>query len=149
MLADLAAEKGRIPPDKLSEAIDTAIDAYVNGVYRAVKCIRNDNVLGAQLEAANSMLDLLTLIFALNGRHRPFLGYFEKELALYPLDDLPWSPAAFIGAIRRVLESADLETQQMLLIGMEAFCRARGHGRIFDSWNGKDRWAMTYRPQPT
>lgn len=147
-LAGWAAEKGRIPPDRLSGVIDIAIDAYVNGVYRAVKCIRNDNALGARLEAANSMLDLLTLVFALNGRHRPFLGYFEKELALYPLDDLPWSPAAFIGAIKRVLDSADLETQQMLLIGMEAFCRARGHGHVFDSWNGKDRWTMTWRSQP-
>jgi hypothetical protein len=147
-LAGLAAEKGRIPPDKLAGAIDTAIDAYVNGVYRAVKCIRNGNALGARLEAANAMLDLLTLVFALNGRHRPFLGYLEKELSLYPLDELPWSVDAFAGAIARVLDSADLETQQMLLADTEKFCRARGHGHMFDSWSGKDRWTMTWRPQP-
>src|SRR3989344_3059128 len=60
-LEKLVKEKSQIPPDKLNKFIDWWIDGYVNGVYRSVKCIRNENLFGAHIEAVNSMLDLLTL----------------------------------------------------------------------------------------
>ena len=126
--------------------IDGSLDGYVNGVYRSVKCIRDGNLFGARLEAANALLDLLTVVFALNGRHRPFLGYLEKELEKYPLEHLPWPAVDFVAMISRVLADADLRTQQDLLIGVEAWARSVGHGHVFDGWKGKDRWAMTFRP---
>ena len=147
-LQKLVKEKGCIPPDKLGAFIDWNIDAYVNGVYRSVKCVRNKNSFGAHIEASNSMLDLLTLVFALNGRLRPFLGYTEKELEKYQLEHLPWTPMEFIEKIKKVLETADLATQQELLIGMEKMCRAMGHGHMFDGWEGKDRWTMEFKPTP-
>jgi len=144
-LEQLAKEKGYIPQDKLSAFVDTWIDGYVNGVYRSVKCIRNGNSFGAHLEASNSMLDLLTLVFALNGRHRPFLGYVEKELEKYPLENLLWSPSEFVAKIKKVFETADLETQQELLKGVEKMCRRNKHGHMFDGWEGKDKWTMEFK----
>jgi hypothetical protein len=143
-LAKQIEDKGRIPPDQLDRCIDGWLDGYVNGVYRSVKCIRNGNALGARLEAANSMLDLLTLVFAMNGRHRPFLGYLQQELDHYPLRHLPWPPQAFVDKVARVLATADLETQQELLAGIETLARETGHGAVLDRWEGKDRWAMTF-----
>lgn len=144
-LAKIVKEKGYIPEDKREKLIDWWLDAYINGVYRSVKCIRNNNLVGAHLEAVNSILDLLTLIFAINGRHRPFLGYVQKELEQYPLESLPWEPTDFIKKIKNVLETADLKTQQELLSGIEKMSREMGHGNIFDSWEGKDKWAMSYK----
>ena len=141
----LIEEKGKIPDDKLNLFIEQSIDAYMNGVYRSVKCIRNHNPLGAHLEASNSILDLLTLIFALEGRHRPFLGYVQKELDKYPLKKLPWSASDFVEKIKKVLESADLETQQELLKGLEKISRDMGYGHIFDAWEGKDKWTMDFK----
>jgi GrpB-like predicted nucleotidyltransferase (UPF0157 family)/predicted nucleotidyltransferase len=141
----LIEEKGHIPADKLNKFIDYWIDGYVNGVFRSIKCIRNNNFLGAHLEASNSMLDLLTLIFAFNGKHRPFLGYVQKELETYPLQDLPWPPVEFIQKIEQVLANADLKTQQELLVGIEKMSRENGHGHMFDGWEGKDKWAMTFK----
>jgi hypothetical protein len=143
-LAKECSKKGYIPKDKQSKFIDGWIDGYVNGVYRSVKCIRNDNVFGAHLEAVNSMLDLLTLVFGMNGRHRPFLGYVEKELRMYPLQNLPWKSEEFVKKIKFVLETADLKTQQELLLGVERMSREMGHGHMFDGWEGKDKWAMTF-----
>ncbi len=145
-LPKLVEEKGRIPSDKLAEFIDWWIDGYVNGVFRSVKCIRNGNRFGAHLEAVNSILDLLTLVFAMDGRHRPFLGYVQKELELYPLQHLPWPATEFVEKISRVLTDADLTTQQELLIGIEKMSRETGHGHIFDAWEGKDKWTMTFTP---
>jgi hypothetical protein len=110
-----------------------------------VKCIRNGNKLGAHIEAANSMLDLLTAVFAMNGRHRPFLSYTEKELKTYPLEHLPWPSDEFVTKIQKVLETADLETQQELLKGVEKMAREMGYGAVFDAWEGKDKWAMEYK----
>lgn len=143
-LEKLVKEKGQIPPDKLNKFIDWWIDGYVNGVYRSVKCIRNNNMFGAHLEAVNSMLDLLTLVFAMNGRHRPFLGYVQKELEKYPLENLPWSPKEFVEKIKHILETADLKTQQDLLSGIEKMSREMGHGKMFDGWEGKDKWTMNF-----
>jgi hypothetical protein len=147
-LAARIAAKGIIPKDKRKGVIDTRIDAYVNGVYRSVKCVRNGYALGAHLEASNAMLDLIALVFALNGRHAPFYGYLEKELAAYPLEQMPLPAPEFLAHLRRVLESADLKAQQSLLAATEKLCRERGHGGVFDSWDGKDKWAMTYLPSP-
>jgi predicted nucleotidyltransferase len=143
-LPKLIQEKGYVPEDKLNKFIDYWIDGYVNGVFRSVKCIRNNNSFGAHLEAVNSMLDLLTLTFAFNGRHRPFLGYVQKEFEMYPLQNLPWSSAEFVQKIEKVLATADLKTQQELLIGVEKMSRENGHGKMFDGWEGKDKWAMTF-----
>lgn len=146
-LEKIVREKGHIPQDKLDKFIDWWIDGYVNGVYRSVKCIRNGNLFGAHIEAANSMLDLLTLVFAMNGRHRPFLGYVEKELKAYPLERLPWSSDEFVSKMKKVLETADLQTQQELLSGIEKLSREMGHGHMFDGWEGKDKWTMTFKPE--
>jgi hypothetical protein len=145
-LEALVQEKGSIPRDKLDKFIEGWLDGYINGVYRSVKCTRDGNMFGAHLEAANSVLDLLTVVFALNGRHRPFLGYIAKELEKYPLERLPWPASDFVAMISRVLADADLHTQQELLIGVEKMARSMGHGHIFDGWKGKDRWAMAFRP---
>lgn len=144
-LENIIKAKGEIPADKLDAFIDQWIDGYVNGVFRSIKCIRNKNAIGAHLEAVNSMLDLLTLVFALNGRHRPFLSYTKKELEKYPLQHLPWTASEFVEKIKTVLETADLQTQQELLKGVEKMSREMGHGHMFDGWEGKDKWAMNFK----
>ena len=95
-LKKLVEAKGFISKSKQKEFIEGYLDGYINGVYRSVKCIRNKNQLGAQIEASNSMLDLLTLVFAFEGRHKPFYGYTEKELKAHPLKLLPWAVSEFV-----------------------------------------------------
>ena len=146
-LETITQEKGYIPKEKLKEFTNKSLDAYVNGVFRSVKCIRNGNKLGARLEAAQSILDLLTALFALNGRHRPFLSYTEKELQKYPLEHTPWSSAEFVAKIENVLDTNDLKTQQELLSDIENISRNLGYGHVFDAWEGKDKWAMSYSPE--
>jgi hypothetical protein len=141
----LIEQKGKISPEKLKDFIGQALDGYINGVYRSVKCIRNHNGFGGQLEASNSMLDLLTLVFAFEGRHRPFLGYVEKELQKYPLEKLSWPPKEFVQKMEKVMTTADLETQQELLRGIENIGREMGYGHMLDAWEGKDKWSMEFK----
>ncbi len=146
-LKELANNKGHIPDEKQKEFLMYWLDGYINGVYRSVKCWRAQNILGARLEASNAVNDLLTVVFAFEKRHRPFLGYIEKELINFPLLELPWDVKAFIEMITRVLSDGNLETQQELLKGIEKLSREKGYGQVFDEWKGKDKWAMMYKPE--
>ncbi|MBU1682906.1 hypothetical protein KJ742_03085, partial [Patescibacteria group bacterium] len=142
----LVNDKGSIPPDKGDEFIRSSLDAYINYVFRSVKCIRNDNQIGAHLEASASIPYLLDTFFALENRIRPFYGYLEKELDKFPLQKLPIKKRDFLEKIQTVLNSADLSIQQNLLKMVENIAREEGFGQVFDDWEGKDNWAMEFRP---
>lgn len=143
----LIDEKGVIPEKERHDFIFEAIDGYLNHVFRSVKCFRNQNIAGARLEASASIPYLLDVVFALHGRPKPFLGYLEKELDSYPLEKLPWKADEFIQKILFIISTADLATQQELLKTVEIWSRQEGFNDVFDPWGGKDKWAMTYRPQ--
>ena len=143
----LINEKSVIPEKERHDFIFEAIDGYINHVFRSVKCFRNQNITGARLEASVSIPYLLDVVFALHGRPKPFLGYLEKELASYPLERLPWKANEFIQKILFIISTADLATQQALLKTVEIWSRQEGFNDVFDAWEGKDKWTMTYRPQ--
>lgn len=143
----LIDDKGSIPDDNRNDFIAQTLDAYINGVYRSVKCFRNHNETGARLEASTSIPYLLDLVFALHNRPKPFYGYLERELKAYPLEKLPWSGEEFLEKLLTILSNADSETQQEILKTVEKLFRKEGFGRVFDNWEGKDKWTMTYRLQ--
>jgi hypothetical protein len=140
----LVLEKGRIPPDRQDAYVRGALDAYINGVYRSAKCWRTQNVLGARLEAMDSLGHLLALIFGLEGRHRPYYGYLERELRIYPLQQFPMPTAALLDTIAQILTTADLPAQQALLRTVEAVCRAAGLGDVIDGWGDDYPWMISF-----
>lgn len=140
----LIDDKGSIPDDNRNDFIAQTLDAYINGVYRSVKCFRNNNETGARLEASTSIPYLLDLVFALHNRPKPFYGYVERELKAYPLEKLPWSGEEFLKKLLTIFSNADPETQQEILKTVEKIFRKEGFGRVFDNWEGKDKWTMTY-----
>ena len=85
----LVEEKGGIPDERRLPIVVTALGAYTNSLYRSLKCLRNGNALGARLEAADAIGHALTVIFALEGRHRPYYGYLARELEAHPLASFP------------------------------------------------------------
>ncbi len=84
-LRRLIAWKGVVPEDLRVPLLRESLDGYVNSLYRSLKCLRNGNRLGARLEAADEIGYALTFIFVLEGRHRPYYGYLERELRARPL----------------------------------------------------------------
>ncbi|MBU2524089.1 hypothetical protein KKG71_02760 [Patescibacteria group bacterium] len=139
-------EKGVIPDDKRDNFVRWSIDSYINHVFRSVKCIRNKNKTGARLAAYESIPNFLNVIFALEGRIKPFNDYLEKELEQFPLKKLPIKRVDLLEKILAIINSADLSTQQNLLKMVEDVSRKEGFGQTFDDWEGKDKWAMEFRP---
>jgi hypothetical protein len=143
----LVLEKGRIPPHEQNGYVRGALDGYINGVYRSAKCWRVHNVLGAQLEAMDSIGYVLSLIFGLEGRHRPYYGYLERELRVYPLQQFPLPSEVLLDSIARILTTADLPTQQALLRTVESDCRAAGIGDVIDAWGQDYAWMISFQPE--
>ncbi len=111
--------KGRLSEEEATSIPPLALDAYMNSLYRGLK---RPAGIGGRLHEAESVAHLLTCLFALEGRVRPFHDYLEWELEHYPLegwDDLP-----------RLIEGDRHE----LFRRVEPHARGRGLGEVVDSW---------------
>jgi hypothetical protein len=138
---------GCIPKKERHDFVARSLDGYINGVFRSVKYFRNHNMVGARLEAAQSIPYLLDALFALEGRPKPFFGYLELELKKFPLKNLIGSPKFFVSTLLKIQSTADLKAQQNLLKKAEILFRQKGFGQVFKDWEGKDKWAMNFSPQ--
>ncbi len=148
-LRRLVDEKASVPEEHRRPLVRKALDAYINSVYRSLKCLRNGNRLGARLEAADSIGHALTVIFALEGRLRPYYGYLERELRAYPLRAFPLSPGELLAVVGAILEDSDPAPQQRLLAVVEADCRRAGHGDMIDEWGADYEWMTRFRTPET
>jgi hypothetical protein len=116
----LIDEKGRLSAAEAADRAPAALDAYMNSLLRSLK----RPGLGARLHAAESVASLLTCLFALEGRIRPFHDYLEWELETHPLEG--WAS----GELLRLIDG----DQRELFRPVEPHVRARGLGDVVDSW---------------
>jgi hypothetical protein len=145
-LQRLVDDKGFIPVERRMPIVGTALGAYTNSLYRSLKCLRNGNRLGARLEAADAIGHVLTAIFAMEGRHRPYYGYMARELAAHPLATFPLPAEELLAMIETILDSADAATQQRLLAIVDTLGREFGCADAFDEWGADYAWMQRYRP---
>jgi len=89
----------------------------------------------------------LNVIFAIhNGRLRPYYKYLKWELKTFSLTKLPIDAEEIIRILMKILDSADLKTQQQLLRITEEFLRKEGFGKVFESWGDDFPWMKTFNP---
>jgi hypothetical protein len=141
------AQKGAVPEELKVPLLRESLDAYVNSFYRSLKCLRNGNRLGARLEAGDSIGFLLTFVYALDGRHRPFFGYLERELRARPLKSLPLSGKELLAMIGEIVESGNAAPQQALFEVIDAVAWQHGCGDVLEAWGDDYPWMRSYRPE--
>lgn len=137
-------EKATVPEEKRKEFIGKQLDYYINQVYRSLKCFRDGQISGARLEAAESIMPLLDMVFALHGRLRPYYKYYDWELKNRPLDKLNITGDEFTKSVLLILESGDANIQRQILEEMERITRSDGYGEIWDSWGEKIGWMKNF-----
>jgi len=138
-------EKGIIPADKRKEFVSASLDGFINQVYRSVKCFRDGNIIASQLEAADGLPSLLSALFGLEGRMKPFYKYLNWELTNYPLKKLPWPKDEFISILVKIVQTGDLSTQQTVLKTVENLFRQEGFDELFDSWEEMLPWMESFQ----
>ena len=125
-------EKGLLPKNVRQKVVEDALDDYINQVYRSAKYFRDGNSLSAYLDATESMPPLMTAMYALEGRIKPYNKYFEWELENYPLALLPWPQKEFIADYKHLLETGDLSTQEKLFREIKKLFIEQDFKKIFD-----------------
>jgi hypothetical protein len=130
----LVEEKGSFAPDIAAKIARTYLGGYLNSVHRSLKHIRDKNLLASQLDANESIINLLIFIFAIENRVRPFNKFLEWELANHPLKKLTIDSADFIEQILTISKTADFETQKKILDMVKKIAIENGYAEEIEEW---------------
>jgi predicted nucleotidyltransferase len=135
-LGAVLAEKARLPGARTVAA--EAIDAFVNSTYRSLRNRGRGLERAARLDASESIPSLLTAVFALEGRVRPWNKYLEWELREHPLAEPEWDAEPFLDRLDRLPGSA--AEQHATFVDLERVAKRRGLGEVIDGWEPDVAW---------
>lgn len=138
-IAAILRSKEQIPEAVQRDYVANALGGYINSTYRSMRARMVSLERAARLDAAESIPYLLTAIFALERRVKPFNKYLEWELAQHPLSEPSWSAARLLPMLDNVI-GGDLPTQQELFCEVERVSRGHGFDEAFDDWQPDVAW---------
>ena len=114
--------------------LDEHYDAYLNCFVRSLKAWRRGDELGARMQAAESSLHLVRMLFALERRWYPYHDQLAGPLReLEPLQG--WGEDELAGELLRVVRDADPAFQQELELRVESLLESRG---VQHQWGPND-----------
>jgi predicted nucleotidyltransferase len=123
-------EGGRLNHDNLAELYD----GYLNCFVRSLKAWRRGDELGGRMQAAESCLYLVRVLFALEERWPPYHDQLHGPLLELERTQ-SWSDGFLEKSLVRVLATGDPSFQQELELQIEALMDSRG---IAHEWGPED-----------
>ena len=131
-LTALAAKLSQMPEQQAREAVSTSYGAYLNLVFRSLKCWRRGDELGARLLAAQSVDALMQTLFALDRAWAPLSS--RLFLRLDKLTGQGWQPGELRAILLDLLTTSDPRRQQAYARRVDTLMAARGYGHVYDGW---------------
>jgi hypothetical protein len=114
--------------------LDELYDAYLNCFVRSLKAWRRGDELGGRMQAAESCLYLIRLLFALEEQWPPYHDQLRGPLR--ELEQVQGWEHGFLGAaLTRVLDTGDPSFQQELELRVETLMESRGIAHL---WGPED-----------
>jgi hypothetical protein len=145
-IGQIVAAKGVLPEGIGPGLAAYELDGYVNAYYRALKNHRARLAVEAHLDAAESIPPLLTTVFAVHGRVRPFNRFLAWELERFPLPE-PWlAHDRFVPRLDKILRKGSIDDQASLFRDVEAFARSHDLGDTIDGWEPDVPWLRSGKP---
>lgn len=129
-------EKGTLPKDQIAKVAKNALGCYLNSLYRSVKNHRDGNIFASHFDACESLPWLLTFLFAVEGRVRPYNKFLTWELEKHPLKNLPIKCEDFLGKIESVIKTGDIEIQKEFHKIAEEIALEHNYSDVTDDWVG-------------
>lgn len=131
----LIDEKGTLKPEEAEKLKRDSLDGYLNSLYRSLKNHRDGNMLAAHLDACESVSCILTFLFAIEGRVRPYNKFLQWELKKYPLK-LSIPSEKFLEMLESMICTANIETQKETHHLINKLAAQHRCQDILDSWKG-------------
>jgi predicted nucleotidyltransferase len=125
----LVARKARLEEDEARSLAAESLDAYINALYRSLRNGDAGRWTEGHLDAAESIPPLLTALFALERRVRPYNKWLMWELAAAPLPI-----DRVLERAEEILRTGDPAVQRGVFRDVEPIARARGISGIIDGW---------------
>jgi predicted nucleotidyltransferase len=141
-------EKQSVPGDVRDRLVREGLGAYINSTFRSLRYRMVGSLVAARLDGAESIPPLLTALFAIDSRVRPFNKYLQAELRESPLSDPAWATDRFLPRLLAVIDGNARE-QHALFRDLERVARAHGFNDVIDSWEPDVAWLRgdaEYRP---
>jgi hypothetical protein len=132
-LAEIVQAMITMPAERAHADVLAWFDAYLNAFYRSLKAWRRGNVLGAQLQAAESAMHVVRVLFALEQRWPPYHDRLLRQLDT--LATQGWPAGYLAEALLRLVQTGDPTLQQALELRVETLLRDRGF--TLDLWDGE------------
>ena len=105
--------------------VPEAYDDYLNCFVRSLKAWSKGDALGGRLQAADSALRVVRVLFGLDRRWPPYLDRLDPDLSALE-HAFEWPEGFLRRALLTLLQSGDVETQIDLADRVEALARSRG-----------------------
>jgi hypothetical protein len=146
VVSGLCAAKEWLPDELAAERAALRLDAYCNLHYRAIKSIHNhDDPLAGQLDAAESVGQLLEFVFAVERRVRPYNKFLAWELERHPLQTA-WLPSSRAAELLVRITSGDAAAAVTTFERVERYARQSGLAVVLDAWPEAALAEMRRRP---
>ena len=132
-------EKQTVPEEIRDRLVCDQLDGYINSTYRSLRYRMVGQHTGARFDAAESIPHLLTALFAMEARVRPFNKYLEHELRERPLSDAALQADRLLPRLLGVLDGS-VEDQHALFRDVDRIARTRGFSDVLDRWEPDVAW---------
>lgn len=130
-------EQEGIPESGKNDAVKQSFDSYLNYTHRSLKSTRDLRQPAAHMAACDAMPLLISFLFAVEGRVRPYNEYIEWELTHHPLKGLTIDPQSFMKKIGAVLATGDVQIQKELLeLARKVAAANPTANSVLASWDG-------------
>jgi hypothetical protein len=137
-ISSIVERKRHLEPDEAKAQAKTALDDFVNSLYRALRNLEGGRSLEGRMDAMEAIGPFLTTAFALENRVRPFNKWLRRELEQEPL------ASASLGDIVEIVEAIVSDPTPVNLRrgfrALEPAARSGGHGADIDQWEPNVIW---------
>lgn len=134
-IARLVAEKARLDAAEAHAIAADALDDYLNALYRSLRNLEGGRALEGRLDGIESLGPLLTTLFALEERVRPYNKWLRVELERRPL-----AFGEVLASVEAIGRDPTPDTQRAMFRRLEAAAREAGHGVVIDGWEPDVAW---------
>ena len=134
-IARIVDRKRELSLDEARAIVVISLDDYINALFRSLHNLEAGRELQGRLDAMDTIPPLLTTVFALDNRVRPFNKWLMHELQARPL-----SIQGFIPLVEQLARGPTPSIQRAVFRTVERAARDAGHGLRIDSWEPDVAW---------
>ena len=134
-IARIVDRKRKLTAVEARAIVITSLDDYINALFRSLHNLEAGRELEGRLDAMDTLPPLLTTVFALDTRVRPFNKWLKHQVQAQPL-----SIGGFVDLVEQVVREPTAAVQRAVFRLVETAARDAGHGAEIDSWEPHVAW---------